>query len=214
MNGDVLTPPLLSPLSGPDAGRFVVFDSDANNLLSAGDYNEASDVFVRDMTGGAFVTRISEAPGGIELNGDSYVLDVTPDLGCTSDSTCANDVLMASNASNFSDEDYDGEGEIQDVFSYDFATSQEDGPTLATVASDGSPAVADGSSNDGALTNTYKPGGITDDGKTATYVSTAPNLDAGDTNHYRRCLRAPVRQWRWVFWLRRSLHGDCDRGTS
>ncbi len=59
-----------------------------------------------------------------------------------------------------------------------------DGPTLATVATDGSPADADPDSYDASLTNAYKPGGISDDGKAATYVSTAPNLDAGDTNHY------------------------------
>ena len=54
------------------------------------------------------------------------------------------------------------------------------------MASDGSPAIDDTDpySYDASLTNAYKPGGISDDGKAATYVSTAPNLDAGDTNHY------------------------------
>ncbi len=99
---------------------------------------------------------------------------------------------MASNASNFSADDFAADpecefeclDEIQDVFSYDFATGSEDGPTLATVNNDGDPAYADGSTYDGSLTFAYKPGGISDEGSAATFVSTAPNLDVGDTNHY------------------------------
>ena len=98
---------------------------------------------------------------------------------------------MASNASNFSDDDFAADpecefeclGEIQDVFSYDFATGSEDGPTLATVNSAGEPAYADEETNDGTLTFAYNPGGISDDGSAATFVSTAPNLDDGDTNN-------------------------------
>jgi hypothetical protein len=163
------------------------------------DNNGASDVFYSVVGGSYGGTRLSQVPGTTpldgtgDLNDDTYLLDVTPDLGCNSDSpTCANDILMASNASNFSTDDFDATpgcefecvGEIQDVFSYDFATGPENGPTLATVNNDGDPAYADDSTYDGFLTFAYKPGGISDDGSAATFVSTAPNLDLGDTNHY------------------------------
>ena len=164
----------------------MVFDSDASNLVP-NDNNGATDVFMAQVgTGG--VTRLSQVPGTFpiggdgDLNDDSFLLDVTPDLGCSSENpTCANDVLIASNADNFRPNDTNG---IQDVFTYDIETSPNDGPTLATVNSGGAPAVADPDTNDSDLTNAYKPGGISDNGRVSTFVSTADNLDLGDTNHY------------------------------
>ncbi|MCZ3388216.1 MAG: hypothetical protein LH645_03645 [Actinomycetia bacterium] len=202
MNGDVLSPPLLSPLSGPDEARYVVFDSDASNLVES-DFNGASDVFVRDMTGGAFVTRISEAPGATpspsptptdtaspaptasptpgagDLNGDTYLLDVTPDLGCNSSlPSCANKILMSSNASNFVMPDTNN---IQDVFVYDFATSSDTGPVVATRAGDGTRAKQDLGTIDILYESARSAGGISDDGRVTTFISTAPNLVGEDS---------------------------------
>ena len=144
INDDVLHPPLLSPLSGPDEAKYLVFDSDASNLVPNDD-NDATDVFVSTV-GPIVADRISQVPGTTpidgsgDLNGNSYLLDVTPDLGCNSASpSCANEILLASNASNFSDADSDGNSECefdcetQDVFSYDFA----DGPDGWSDAGDG-----------------------------------------------------------------------------
>lgn len=48
-------------------GRYVAFDSSATMLTAAPDRNEASDVFVRDVTTGT-TSRVSVGPGGQEAN--------------------------------------------------------------------------------------------------------------------------------------------------
>ena len=103
MNGNVIDPPLLSPLSGADEATYMVFDADASNLVP-NDNNAATDVFVSRIGSGG-TTRISQVPGTDPIDGtgdldaDSYLLDVTPDLGCTSENpSCANDILLSSNA--------------------------------------------------------------------------------------------------------------------
>jgi len=62
-----------SRVSGISAnGQFVVFDSDASNLV-AGDNNGVSDVFVRNLTAGT-TERVSVSSTGEEANGASYAL--------------------------------------------------------------------------------------------------------------------------------------------
>jgi Tol biopolymer transport system component len=58
-------------------GRFVVFTSDASNLV-AGDTNGARDVFLRDMAAGT-TTRLSVGLGGMQGNSGSYAPSITPD---------------------------------------------------------------------------------------------------------------------------------------
>lgn len=58
-------------------GLFVVFDSDANNLV-AGDTNGSTDVFVKDLVSGAIV-RVSTDAAGSQVSGDSNVMDISPD---------------------------------------------------------------------------------------------------------------------------------------
>jgi len=53
-------------------GRFVVFDSDASNLV-AGDNNGVTDVFVHDLTAGT-TTRVSVGNTGAQANGASFAL--------------------------------------------------------------------------------------------------------------------------------------------
>src|SRR5688572_924497 len=50
-------------------GRFVVFESDANNLV-AGDTNGTNDIFVKDRQTGQ-TSRVSVDSAGLESNGDS-----------------------------------------------------------------------------------------------------------------------------------------------
>ncbi|MCL4812061.1 MAG: PD40 domain-containing protein [Vicinamibacteraceae bacterium] len=58
-------------------GRFVVFESEAGNLV-AGDTNAATDAFVRDLELGV-TTRVSVGDGGIEGDGYSRSASMTPD---------------------------------------------------------------------------------------------------------------------------------------
>ena len=58
----------------PD-GRFVVFASDASNLVP-GDTNGVGDVFVRDRRTGA-TERVSVGPRGVQGNGDSNFLGIS-----------------------------------------------------------------------------------------------------------------------------------------
>jgi hypothetical protein len=65
-------------------GRFVVFESDANNLVK-GDSNGWSDIFLRDTCVGASpacvpaTTRLSVAADGAEANGASFSPAISPD---------------------------------------------------------------------------------------------------------------------------------------
>lgn len=65
----------VSSLSGD--GRFVAFDSDADNLV-AGDLNKSTDVFVRDRVRRT-TTLESENNAGFEGNNDSFEPAITPD---------------------------------------------------------------------------------------------------------------------------------------
>ncbi|MFO8008731.1 MAG: tectonin domain-containing protein [Candidatus Brocadiia bacterium] len=58
-------------------GRFVAFYSYAANLVSD-DTNGEWDVFVYDRLAGG-VERVSEASGGVQSNGGSFTLDISPD---------------------------------------------------------------------------------------------------------------------------------------
>jgi Tol biopolymer transport system component len=53
-------------------GRFVVFDSDASDLV-AGDNNSVTDVFVHDLSAGT-TTRVSLSSAGAQANGASFAL--------------------------------------------------------------------------------------------------------------------------------------------
>ena len=57
-------------------GRFVLFGSDATNLV-AGDTNDSPDVFVRDRNAHT-TTRLSVGPHGAQANGESYQAAISP----------------------------------------------------------------------------------------------------------------------------------------
>ncbi|MBI5576780.1 MAG: hypothetical protein HY896_10520 [Deltaproteobacteria bacterium] len=80
----------ISGISGN--GRFVVFDSDATDLV-AGDNNAVSDVFVYDMLTGT-AERVSVATGGAQSNGASFA------LGHKAISDDGNRIIFESDATN------------------------------------------------------------------------------------------------------------------
>ncbi len=75
-------------------GRYVAFQSDADNLLP-GDPDTKSGVFVKDMRTGS-LTLVSAAPGGLHANSSSGTPTITPD---------GRFVAFVSRASNLSPED-------------------------------------------------------------------------------------------------------------
>ena len=84
-------------------GRFVVFVSSANNLVS-GDTNGISDVFVRDLQTGT-TTRVSTSSLGAQGDGSSYNTSISAD---------GRFIVFASNASNLVAGD--ANGVISDIF--------------------------------------------------------------------------------------------------
>src|SRR2546430_2161595 len=66
-NGDSFNPSMSAD------GRFVAFESDANNLVTVSDSNAHRDIFVRDLSNNR-TTRVSLRSGttSTEANGDSF----------------------------------------------------------------------------------------------------------------------------------------------
>jgi len=91
-------------------GRYVVFESDATNLV-AGDNNGVTDIFVRDLTAGT-TTRVSIAATGEQANGASYA------LGASAISDDGRYVVFESDATNLVADDTNG---VRDVFVRDIA---------------------------------------------------------------------------------------------
>ena len=84
-----------------DDGRYVVFNSDASNLVS-GDTNDAGDVFLRDRVAGT-TDRLNVSSAGKQGNDDSY-------LGAMS--TDDRHVAFESNASNLVPGDRNATGDV------------------------------------------------------------------------------------------------------
>jgi Tol biopolymer transport system component len=149
-------------------GRFIVFGSDATNLVS-GDSNGTEDIFVRDTCSGApagctpSTARVSVASDGSEADGTS---------GYQAISSNGRFVVFASIATNLVSDDSNS---LSDIFVRDTCTGAPAGCTPSTtrvsVASDGSE--ADG--------NSFEPA-IGADGRFIAFRSDATNLVSGDTN--------------------------------
>ena len=106
-NGDSFAP-LYDGAS--ENGRFVVFESDATNLVAA-DGNGLRDVFVRDRHLGT-TTRVSEVPGGGDASGDSRYPSISEDGRWIAFSSDAPDLVV------------DDTNAAQDVFVFDRNTGQ------------------------------------------------------------------------------------------
>jgi hypothetical protein len=136
--------------------RYVVFDSEANNLV-AGDTNDTTDIFVHDLQTGA-TTRVSLTSSGTEANGPSSEPSISSD---------GRYVSFYSEASNLVADDTNGVGDV-------FVRDTQAG-TTTRVSVDSAGVQADGTSY--TYYNT-----ISSDGNLVTFVSEATNLVADDTN--------------------------------
>ncbi|QDV40832.1 Subtilisin NAT precursor [Stieleria neptunia] len=135
-------------------GRYVAFESDANNLVPA-DTNDTSDIFVYDRSTKT-VERVSVDDSGLE--GDSF----------SSNPSIAADgryISFYSHADNLVSGDSNGVG---DVFVYDRIDSEIERVSVSTTG-------AEGNARSGWPS-------LSADGRFVAYESTADNLVAGDTN--------------------------------
>lgn len=143
---------------GPDIsddGRFVVFESEASNLVADDGNGNALDVFVRDLVTGqtSLVSRASDSTPG---DSDSYWPSISDD---------GRYVAFNSNATNLVPGDTNG---TWDIFVRDLALGVT---TRVSVSSDGN------QGNDVSY-----PPDISGNGRYVTFFSIASNLVPGDTN--------------------------------
>ena len=136
-------------------GRYMAFESTANNLV-AGDTNNRSDIFIHDRLTKQ-TTRVSVATGGAQGNNHSHHPSLSAD---------ARYVAFNSAASNLVAGDTNG---FYDVFIHDRLTGQT---TRVSVATDGTQAFG---SNDGSPA-------LSADGRYVAFFVFDSNLVAGDTN--------------------------------
>ncbi len=139
-------------------GRFVTFQSNANNLV-AGDTNSVSDVFVVDLQNSDFASRIqllSKSTTGGPANGSSLRPMISDD---------GSQIVFESSANNMVAADTNGASDIfvvNRVSSVLRRISQAQGGTQANSSSQGA--------------------AISGDGRMAAYWSNATNLVSSDTN--------------------------------
>jgi hypothetical protein len=130
-------------------GRFVAFDSGANNLVT-GDTNNFADIFVKNTQTGA-VSRVTVDSAGTQANNDSSSPSISGD---------GRYVAFVSDASNLVANDVNG---AADVFVHDSQTGQT---VRASVNANGS---------------SFDPS-ISTDGRFVVFSSGATNLISNDTN--------------------------------
>jgi Tol biopolymer transport system component len=146
----------ISDISGN--GRYVVFDSDAANLVRA-DANRHTDVFLRDRKRHTTVL-VSASSLNVQGNNDSFSPLITTD---------GRIVAFQSIATNMAP----GDGPREDVFVRDLAQRTT---SVVGVAADGSPRAAE------LVPQLLQRPALSADGRIAAFSSTAPNLVAGDAN--------------------------------
>jgi tricorn protease-like protein len=141
-------------------GRYVAFDSDADNMVDS-DSNGSNDVFVHDRQTGQTV-RVSVSLSKEEGNGASYSSSISSD---------GRYVAFFSDASNLVDSDSNGSS---DVFVHDRQTGQT---SLVSVSSAGVQGVS----------TFYYPAvpSISSNGRYVAFDSDADTLVAGDSNSVR-----------------------------
>lgn len=137
-------------------GRYVVFLSDASNLV-AGDSNAATDIYLYDRVTHV-PERVSVGSGGVQGNASSYGSAMSAD---------ARWVLFASEATNLVSGDTNG---YIDVFLRDRATGVTERISVSSTGVQGN-------------WDSYA-GSITPDGNVVAFVSYASNLMAGNSNTY------------------------------
>ncbi len=148
--------PFTSASATSGDGRYVVFESDATNLV-AGDNNGAADIFVKDTQTGV-TTRVSTDSAGNEANSSSFHKTISAD---------GRYVAFTSYATNLVPGDTNG---VWDVFVKDMQTG-----TTTRVSTDS----AGGEGTSGFASSVPS---ISADGRYVAFQSEAGNLVAGDTN--------------------------------
>jgi Tol biopolymer transport system component len=143
------------PYISPD-GRFVVFASEATNLVPGQDTNNRDDIFVRDLLSNT-TTRVSVDSAGNPGNSESYAPSISGD---------GRFVTFSSNASNLVPGDTNNK---YDIFVRDLSSN-----TTTRVSVD--------SAGNQATDASFSPF-ISTDGKRVAFLSYAANLVPGDTNN-------------------------------
>ena len=133
-------------------GRYLLFESAASNLIP-GDTNDASDIFVRDLSAGTTLLVSAVADGSVG-NGPSRDASITPD---------GRFVVFVSAASNLVPGDTNG---IEDVFIRDL---QEGKTTLVSV----------GAESAGFPPSSSESPVVTPDGRYVAFYSTATGIIPG-----------------------------------
>lgn len=136
-------------------GRFVVFDSLANNLM-AGDSNRGGDIFVKDLVTGVLRCASVDAAG---IQGNRY----SSDPGISADGRY---VVFESAAGNLVPNDVNG---AVDIFVKDLLTG-----AVQRASTDAGGSEANGASGAASMSA---------DGRYVVFHSYADNLVAGDSNH-------------------------------
>jgi len=155
-----------------DNGQFVVFESSATNLVMEADENNASDIFLKDMSI-AKTTRISKNSFGIEANASSRSVVISAD-GLY--------VVFNSKASNLAIND---DNSHYDIFRKNLVTDE-----VVLVSADVSGIIGNRESS---------APDISTDGRYVVFQSTAFNLVADDTN------------WKYDVFVKDVLTGQIKR---
>ena len=143
----------LNPAVNSD-GRFVAFESGANNLVVA-DTNNGRDVFVHDRQTGA-TERVSVSSGGVQGNQSSLAPSISSDGRFVAFFSSADDLVVGDTTVNF------------DVFVHDRQTRTTDRVSVSSSGTQGN-------------LNSFSPS-VSGDGRFVAFASDSDNLVAGDTN--------------------------------
>ena len=146
-------------------GHYVVFESDAKNLIPD-DTNNRNDVFVYNTQTGQ-ITRVSVASDGVQGNGNA---------GTPAISANGRYVAFQSYASNLVSNDTNGYG---DIFVHDTQTGQT---IRVSVASNG---MQGNDNSPGPYSVNYSTPALSADGRYVVFESDASNLVSGDINNTR-----------------------------
>ncbi len=141
-------------------GRYVVFESDADNLVYGYPGSYDRDIFVRDLVDNT-ISLVSIANGNFLANGSSYNPDISAD---------GRYVVFESYADNLVDDDNNGYPYTtwKDIFVRDLVNNTTQRVNIAN----------DGSEANGGSVNPY----ISANGRYVVFQSAANNLVSGDTN--------------------------------